>query len=224
MHALAASRGRSDLPHAEHASSSRTEIARRRTAALLRPGNRPRDRRRRDRHRTLASSSSDSARCTPGSEVHASAQMTVHDASRRRPVMRRAWVDRVVLAQENTLEDIRQIRAAVPDARTRVLRARRTLHLVLRTVLHVRRDRAERSAEPRLVRAIVHRRTTCSPGRHAPCAGSTAASSSRRKILAAHDQLRRRWRTQVSLAQVEGRKTQARNTSRRSHEIYRAFL
>ena len=50
----------------------------------------------------------------PGFEVHASTQMTVHDASGA-AVMRELGVDRVVLARENTLEDIRQIRAAVPD-------------------------------------------------------------------------------------------------------------
>jgi len=50
----------------------------------------------------------------PGFEVHASTQMTVHDASGA-AVMRELGVNRVVLARENTLEDIRQIRAAVPD-------------------------------------------------------------------------------------------------------------
>ena len=50
----------------------------------------------------------------PGFEVHGSTQLTVHDASGA-VVMRELGVDRVVLARENTLEDIRQIRAAVPD-------------------------------------------------------------------------------------------------------------
>ena len=50
----------------------------------------------------------------PGFEVHASTQMTVHDASGA-AVMRELGVNRVVLARENTLEDIRRIRAAVPD-------------------------------------------------------------------------------------------------------------
>jgi putative protease len=50
----------------------------------------------------------------PGFEVHASTQMTVHDASGA-AVMRDLGVNRVVLARENTLDDIRQIRAAVPD-------------------------------------------------------------------------------------------------------------
>jgi collagenase-like PrtC family protease len=40
--------------------------------------------------------------------------MTVHDASGA-AVMRELGVDRVVLARENTLDDIRAIRAAVPD-------------------------------------------------------------------------------------------------------------
>jgi putative protease len=50
----------------------------------------------------------------PGFEIHGSTQMTVHDASGAE-VMRRIGVDRVVLARENTLEDIRAIRHAVPD-------------------------------------------------------------------------------------------------------------
>ena len=50
----------------------------------------------------------------PGFEIHGSTQMTVHDASGAR-VMQRLGVERVVLARENTLEDIRAIRAAVPD-------------------------------------------------------------------------------------------------------------
>jgi putative protease len=50
----------------------------------------------------------------PRFEVHGSTQLTVHDASGA-AVMRELGVDRVVLARENTLEDIRQIRAAVPD-------------------------------------------------------------------------------------------------------------
>ncbi|MBI1808297.1 MAG: U32 family peptidase, partial [Gemmatimonadetes bacterium] len=48
----------------------------------------------------------------PGFEIHGSTQMTVHDASGAR-VMHRLGVDRVVLARENTLDDIREIRAAV---------------------------------------------------------------------------------------------------------------
>ena len=50
----------------------------------------------------------------PGFEIHGSTQMTVHDASGAR-VMQRLGVGRVVLARENTLDDIRAIRAAVPD-------------------------------------------------------------------------------------------------------------
>ena len=52
-------------------------------------------------------------RVYPGFELHGSTQMTVHDASGAR-VMRELGVDRVVLARENTLDDIRAIRAAVP--------------------------------------------------------------------------------------------------------------
>jgi len=50
----------------------------------------------------------------PHLEVHGSTQMTVHDASGAR-VMQRLGVERVVLARENTLSDIRTIREAVPD-------------------------------------------------------------------------------------------------------------
>lgn len=50
----------------------------------------------------------------PGFEIHGSTQMTVHDASGAR-VLQRLGVERVVLARENTIEDIRAIRAAVPD-------------------------------------------------------------------------------------------------------------
>ncbi|MEO8578192.1 MAG: U32 family peptidase, partial [Gemmatimonadales bacterium] len=47
-------------------------------------------------------------------EIHGSTQMTVHDAAGA-AVMQRLGVDRVVLARENTLEDIRAIKSAVPD-------------------------------------------------------------------------------------------------------------
>lgn len=50
----------------------------------------------------------------PQLEVHGSTQMTVHDAAGAR-VMQQLGVERVVLARENTLDDIRAIRAAVPD-------------------------------------------------------------------------------------------------------------
>jgi putative protease len=50
----------------------------------------------------------------PELEVHGSTQMTVHDEAGAR-VMQRLGVERVVLARENTLDDIRAIRAAVPD-------------------------------------------------------------------------------------------------------------
>ena len=53
-------------------------------------------------------------RIYPGFEIHGSTQMTVHDASGAR-VMQRLGIERVVLARENTLDDIRAIRAAVPD-------------------------------------------------------------------------------------------------------------
>ena len=50
----------------------------------------------------------------PGFELHGSTQMTVHDSSGA-GVMKQLGVQRVVLARENTLEDIRAIRSAVPD-------------------------------------------------------------------------------------------------------------
>ncbi|HVT39952.1 MAG TPA: DUF3656 domain-containing protein [Gemmatimonadaceae bacterium] len=49
----------------------------------------------------------------PGFEIHGSTQMTVHDTRGAR-VLQELGVDRVVLARENTLDDIRAIRAAVP--------------------------------------------------------------------------------------------------------------
>ena len=50
----------------------------------------------------------------PDFEIHGSTQMTVHDESGAR-VMRALGIERVVLARENTLADIRAIRAAVPN-------------------------------------------------------------------------------------------------------------
>ena len=50
----------------------------------------------------------------PGLEVHGSTQMTVHDEHGAR-VLRELGCDRVVLARENTLEDIRAIHRAVPE-------------------------------------------------------------------------------------------------------------
>ncbi|MFY7921620.1 MAG: DUF3656 domain-containing U32 family peptidase [Gemmatimonas sp.] len=50
----------------------------------------------------------------PQLEVHGSTQMTVHDSAGAK-VMQHLGVERVVLARENTLEDIRRIRADVPD-------------------------------------------------------------------------------------------------------------
>jgi U32 family peptidase len=52
-------------------------------------------------------------RLYPPLEIHGSTQMTVHDAAGA-GVLRELGVDRVVLARENTLDDIRSIRAAVP--------------------------------------------------------------------------------------------------------------
>lgn len=52
-------------------------------------------------------------RTFPGFEIHGSTQMTVHDVSGAR-VMERLGIGRVVLARENSLEDIRAIHDAVP--------------------------------------------------------------------------------------------------------------
>jgi putative protease len=52
-------------------------------------------------------------RVYPELEIHGSTQMTVHDESGA-AVMEALGVERVVLARENTLDDIRAIRAAVP--------------------------------------------------------------------------------------------------------------
>ena len=50
----------------------------------------------------------------PDLEIHGSTQMTVHDERGAR-VLRDLGCDRVVLARENTLDDIRAIRRAVPE-------------------------------------------------------------------------------------------------------------
>src|SRR6266480_1915571 len=50
----------------------------------------------------------------PDLEIHGSTQMTVHDERGAR-VLRDLGCDRVVLARENTLDDIRTIRRAVPE-------------------------------------------------------------------------------------------------------------
>jgi putative protease len=53
-------------------------------------------------------------RLYPALEIHGSTQMTVHDASGA-AVLAELGVERVVLARENTLDDIRAIREAVPE-------------------------------------------------------------------------------------------------------------
>lgn len=53
-------------------------------------------------------------RVYPRLEIHGSTQMTVHDPSGA-AVMQELGIERVVLARENTLDDVRAIRAAVPD-------------------------------------------------------------------------------------------------------------
>lgn len=53
-------------------------------------------------------------RAYPGFEIHGSTQMTVHDVAGAR-LMHQMGINRVVLARENTLADIRAIHAAVPE-------------------------------------------------------------------------------------------------------------
>jgi U32 family peptidase len=53
-------------------------------------------------------------RCYPGFELHGSTQMTVHDAAGA-AFVHALGIQRVVLARENTLEDVRAIRTAVPE-------------------------------------------------------------------------------------------------------------
>ena len=53
-------------------------------------------------------------RVYPGFEIHGSTQMTVHDASGAR-LARAMGMHRVVMARENTLDDLRTVRAEVPE-------------------------------------------------------------------------------------------------------------
>jgi putative protease len=53
-------------------------------------------------------------RAYPGFEIHGSTQMTVHDVSGAR-LARDLGIERVVMARENTLEDLRAVRGAVPE-------------------------------------------------------------------------------------------------------------
>ena len=49
----------------------------------------------------------------PGFEIHGSTQMTVHDVSGA-TLARQLGIERVVMARENTLDDLRSVKAAVP--------------------------------------------------------------------------------------------------------------
>jgi putative protease len=53
-------------------------------------------------------------RVYPGFEIHGSTQMTVHDVSGAR-LARDLGIDRVVMARENTLDDLRSVKNAVPE-------------------------------------------------------------------------------------------------------------
>src|SRR6185503_19620838 len=52
-------------------------------------------------------------RVYPGFEIHGSTQMTVHDVSGAK-LVRELGIERVVMARENTLDDLRSVKAAVP--------------------------------------------------------------------------------------------------------------
>jgi U32 family peptidase len=53
-------------------------------------------------------------RVYPGFEIHGSTQMTVHDQSGAK-LARDLGIERVVMARENTLDDLRAVRGAVPE-------------------------------------------------------------------------------------------------------------
>jgi len=53
-------------------------------------------------------------RVYPGFEIHGSTQMTVHDVSGAK-LARDIGIERVVMARENTLDDLRAVKAAVPE-------------------------------------------------------------------------------------------------------------
>lgn len=53
-------------------------------------------------------------RAYPGFEIHGSTQMTVHDPSGAR-LAHELGVERIVMARENTLDDLRSVHAAVPE-------------------------------------------------------------------------------------------------------------
>ena len=53
-------------------------------------------------------------RVYPGFEIHGSTQMTVHDVSGAK-LVRDIGIERVVMARENTLDDLRAVKAAVPE-------------------------------------------------------------------------------------------------------------
>jgi len=53
-------------------------------------------------------------RAYPGFEIHGSTQMTVHDTSGAR-LARDLGIDRVVMARENTLDDLRAVKQSVPE-------------------------------------------------------------------------------------------------------------
>ncbi len=53
-------------------------------------------------------------RVYPGFEIHGSTQMTVHDTTGAK-LARDLGIERVVMARENTLDDLRAVKSAVPD-------------------------------------------------------------------------------------------------------------
>ena len=159
-------------------------------------------------------------RVYPALEIHGSTQMTVHDSAGA-AVLERLGVHRVVLARENTIDDIRTIRSAVPGARARIVRARRAVHLVLGAVLHVGDDlRAER--ESRLVRAVVPQRTTRSPNSTTGETLDTGFLISARD-LAAHEHLEALADAGIRTFKVEGRKKKPEYVATVTRS-YRTFL
>ena len=135
--------------------------------------------------------------------------------------MNELGVERVVLARENTLDDIRAIRAAVPDLGLEIVHSRRAVHLVLRPVLHVRDDlRAQRQS--RLVRAVVpqglrpHRRRP----RGAELDRGYLISA---KDLGAYDHLAEIADAGIGCLKVEGRKKRPEYVATVT-QTYREFL
>src|SRR5690349_779546 len=155
----------------------------------------------------------------PGFEIHGSTQMTVHDASGA-AVMRELGVDRVVLARENTIDDIRQIRAAVPDIGLESF-VHGALCIAYSGQCFMSGMISERSAN----------RGSCAQScrkDYVLTDGATGAELDRgylisAKDLAAHDQLAALAEAGISCLKVEGRKKKPEYVATVTHG-YREFL